>query len=315
MAAARLFVRYRKPLTSIRWLDIKVLSVESCKEWSDHNAPRLGASLSFYTLLSLAPLLFVLVAIGGLVFDQATARSEIIRQVHSLAGPAGAKAIETILDSSRHGKHGWLATVIGLVTLVFGASAVLIELRDALNTMWDLPASARTGLQSILKVIRERLFSFALVLAIGFLLLVSLAVNAAILALGSLSENALPAPEPVLHVLSSLVSFVVITALFAAIYKIMPDVQIEWQDVLLGAAVTSLLFTLGKFLIGLYLSKARLASMYGAATSMAVLLLWLYYSSQIFFLGAAFTKVFASRFGSQRKLGAAARPLGSGAAR
>jgi membrane protein len=290
----------RDPATSFRFADVKPLLVESCKEWNRHNAPRLGASLAFYTLLSLTPLLIVVVSIGGLVFDLQTAQTEIVRQVQGLVGPEGAKLIQAVLAGSRSTGHGVLATVLGLVILLFGASAMLIELRDALNTMWDLPAATQTTIQNVMRLVRARLFSFALVLAIGFLLLVSLGLNASLAALGRLFQGVLPANGAVLYIFSSLVSLIAITAVFGAIYKFVPDVRIEWRDVLLGAFVTSVLFMLGKLLIGFYLHNARMAPLYGVATSMAVLLVWVYYSSQIFFLGAAFTKVFAGRFGSQQ---------------
>lgn len=290
----------REPAKSFRFADVKPLLVGSFDEWNRHNAPRLGASLAFYTLLSLTPLLIVVVSIGGLVFDLQTAQTEIVRQVHGLIGPEGAKLIQAVLAGSRSTGHGVLATVLGLIILLFGASAVLIELRDALNTMWDLPVTTQTTLQKVMRLIRARLFSFALVLSIGFLLLVSLGLNAALAALGRLFQGVLPASGIVLYILSSFLTLIVITTVFGAIYKIIPDVRIEWRDVLLGAFVTSVLFTLGKLLIGFYLRNAKMAPLYGVATSMAVLLLWVYYSSQVFFLGAAFTKVFASRFGSQR---------------
>jgi len=288
------------PARSFRFASVKLLLLESCKEWTRHNAPRLGAALAFYTLLSLTPLLIVVVSMGGFVFDLQTAQTEIVRRVHGLVGPEGAKLIQAVLSGSRTSGHGVLATIVGLVMLLFGASAVLIELRDALNTMWDLPVAAQTTLQKIMGLIRARLFSFALVLAIGFLLLVSMGLNASLAPLAKLFEGVLPASGRVLYFLSSFLSLIAITAVFGAIYKIMPDVRIKWRDVLLGALVTSVLFIFGKLLIGLYLRNARMAPLYGVATSMAVLLLWVYYSSQIFFLGAAFTKVFAGRFGSQR---------------
>lgn len=165
--------------------------------------------------------------------------------------------------------------------------------------IWEVPAAPRTGLQNLVDLIKERMFSFALVLAIGFLLLVSLAINACISALGTFSANAFPLSGGILHIANTLFSFIVIMGLFAAIYRILPDVHIEWRDVALGAAVTSVLFTLGKFLIGLYLGNASFASTYGAAASIVLLIVWVYYSGQIFFLGAEFTKVFADRYGSQ----------------
>jgi membrane protein len=292
--------RYRKPLTSFRWNDIQSISGQAFSEWSRHKAPRLGASLAFYTLLSIAPLLLVSVSIAGLFLGQQEAATGIVDEVRQLIGPSGAKAIEALLTGARNTSHGIAATVFGLVTLLFGASGVLIELRDALNTIWEVPTPELKGnLERIKSFVRQRLFSFTLVLAMGFVLLVSLVINAWIAALGALSESLLPAPEALLHVLNFLVSFIIITGLFAAIYKIMPDVRLEWRDVALGAAVTSLLFSLGKLLIGLYLGKASFASTYGAAASLVVFIVWVYYSGQIFFLGAEFTRIFANLYGSR----------------
>ena len=292
--------RYRKPISTFRWCDIKAILAGSLEQWNKHKAPRLGASLAFYTLLSLTPLLLVVMSILGLAFGQTVAQRDLVQQVHDLVGSAGAKAVQGLLEGARNRTHGIIATVIGLVVLLSGASGVLIELRDALNTIWEVPTPEVKGnLQRIWGFVKERLFSFALVLAIGFLLLVSLAVNAWIAALGSLSASVLPTHESILHLLNSLVSFVVAAGLFAAIYKLMPDVRIEWREVILGGAVTSFLFTIGKLLIGLYLGKASFASSYGAAASVVVLIVWVFYSSQIFFLGAEFTKIFANRYGSE----------------
>ncbi len=291
--------RYRKPLHKFRWSDIKELLSASFSEWNRHKGPRLGAALAFYALLSLTPLLLIVVSIAGLVFGRQAAQSQIVWQVRDLVGPSGAQAIQALLEGSRNTTHGILATVLGLLTLLLGASGVLIELRDALNTIWEVPPAQTTGLQNLLEIFKERMFSFALVLAIGFLLLVSLALNACISALGALSAHAFPISPGILDIANTLLSFIVVTGLFAAIYRIMPDVRIEWRDVTLGAAVTSLLFTVGKLLIGLYLGKASFASTYGAAASIVLLIVWVYYSGQIFFLGAEFTKVFADRYGSQ----------------
>ncbi len=294
--------RYRKPILSFRWADLKVLFAESVEQWSAHKGPRLGASLAFYTLLSLAPLLLVVVTIGGLVFGREAAQSQVVWQVHQVVGPSGAKAIETLLDGAHNTQHGILATLLGVITLFFGASGVLVELRDALNTIWGVPSRVSSGLQSVLAMVKERLFSFALVLATGFLLVVSLAVNAWIAALGRFAMP-LPLSEEMLQIGNALVSFVVITGLFAAIYRIMPETRIEWRDVVLGAAVTSLLFTVGRVLIGLYLGKAAFASTYGATASFVLLIVWVYYSGQIFFLGAEFTRAFAMRHGSRPSVG------------
>jgi membrane protein len=292
--------RYRKPLSAFRWCDIKAMLADSFEQWNKHKAPRLGASLAFYTLLSLTPLLLVVMSIVGLVLGETVAQNDLVQQVRDLVGSAGAKAVQGLLEGAKNTTHGIIATVIGLVVLLFGASGVLLELRDALNTIWEVPTPNLKGnLQRIWSFVKERLFSFALVLAIGFLLLVSLAVNAWIAALGALSASVLPAHESILHVLNFLVSFAVTTGLFAAIYKVIPDVRIEWREVIFGGAVTSFLFTIGKLLIGLYLGKASFASSYGAAASVVVLIVWVFYSSQIFFLGAEFTKIFANRYGSE----------------
>ena len=291
--------RYRKPLKSFRWCDIKYMVGESIAGWNKHKAPRLGAALAFYTLLSLAPLLLVVVSVVGLIFGVRTAENDVVQEVQRLIGPEAGKTIQGLLEASRNTSQGILATVFGVITLLFGASGVMIELRDALNTIWEVPTPELSGMRMITSFLKERVFSFALVLAIGFLLVVSLAISAAIAALGALSASVIPAHEIILHVVNSLISFIVVTGLFAAIYKVIPDVRIEWRDVILGGAVTSALFTIGKFVLGLYLGKASFASTYGAAASIVVMIVWVYYSGQIFFFGAEFTKVFGNRYGSQ----------------
>jgi membrane protein len=259
----------------------------------------LGAALAFYTLLSLTPLLLVVVSIAGLVFGREAAQTQIVWQVQDMVGRTGAQAVQSLLDGAHHTTHGVLATTLGLLTLLFGASGVMIELRDALNTIWDVPPSPSSGISSVLQMLRERLFSFALVIATGFLLLVSLAINACVALIGGYAAQFLPAPEGLLQSVNALLSFAVVTSLFAAIYRVVPETRIEWRDVVMGAAVTSLLFTVGKFLIGFYLGKAAFASTYGAASSVVMLIVWIYYSGQIFFLGAEFTKSFAHRYGSR----------------
>lgn len=282
------------------WREFQSLLSDSVDSWSRHKAPRLGAALAFYTLLSLAPLLLVAVAIVGLVFGHAAAQQGVITQVQNLVGPQGAKATQALLEGSKNTTHGIVATVVGLLTLLFGASGVMLELRDALNTIWEVPTPTLEGMKNKLAgFLKERLFSFAMVLSVGFLLVVSLAVSTWIAALGALSSSVVPAVEVLLHVANTLVSFIIITGLFAAIYKVMPDVKLQWRDVLLGGAFTSLLFTLGKLGLGLYLGKASIASSYGAFASIVMLVLWVYYSGQIFFLGAEFTRTFAIRFGSR----------------
>jgi len=268
----------------MQWRDVPALFVDSAVRWNDHNAPRLGAALAFYTLLSIAPLLVVVTAIGSLVYGTQAARIEIADQVYAVAGPMGAKVVSSVLNSDRNAARGVLATVFGTLVLFFGASSVLIELREALNTIWDLPVATRTRWQDALNIVRERLFAFLLVLCIGLFLLLSLTVNVFISAFG---HRRLPG--------SSLVFLLVVTGLFAVIFKFVPDLKLPWIEVLFGAFVTSLLFELGRLAIAFYLARADLNTTYGTAASTTALLVWVYYSSQIFFFGAAFTKVFAER--------------------
>ncbi len=280
------------------WSDIRWLFTETLNDWNNHNAPRLGASLAFYSLLSIAPLLLVLVSIVGLVFGHSVAEQQTVSQVEALVGSAAGKAMAAFLQGSKNTSHGIFATLFGLITLLFSASGVVIELRDALNLIWDVPTQTLSGLQVVSKYVKTRLFSFAIVLAIGFLLIVSLVLSTWIAAIGALMPSVSPVQTALWHLLNFLVSFFVLSVLFGAIYKVMPDVKLQWRDVILGGAVTSLLFTIGKFVLGLYLGRASYGSMYGAAASIVVLIAWVYYSGQIFFLGAEFTRTFARRYGS-----------------
>jgi membrane protein len=265
-------------------------------KWSDLNAPRLGASLAFYTMLSMAPLLVVCVGIAGLVFGAKAAESQVAYEIRNIVGGQGGQVIEGLLQESAKPWNGLVATAIGVFMLLFGASGVFGELRDILDQVWSVKPPNSGG---VMGMIRSRFFSFALVLGIGFLLLVSLILSAAIAAAGKFFESKLPVPEALLHVASLLISFIAVTVLFALLYKVVPDARIEWQDVWIGAAVTALLFSIGKFLIGLYLGKASVGSAYGAAGSLVVFMVWVYYSAQIFFLGAEFTRQFAERHGSR----------------
>jgi membrane protein len=264
--------------------------------WSNLNAPRLGAALAFYTMLSLAPLLVVCIAVAGLAFGREAAEGQIVWQIQSLVGVEGGQAIQSVLKSAAKPATGVVATVVGLLVLLFGASGVFGELRDSLNAVWGVKSNSGTNL---IGMIHYRFVSFAMVLGIGFLLMVSLVLSAAIAAAGKVLGGYLPVPETVLHLVNTSISFIAFTMLFALLYKVVPDVRIEWQDVWIGAAVTSFLFSIGKSLIGLYLGKAGVGSAYGAAGSLVVLLVWVYYSAQIFFLGAVFTYKFAERHGSR----------------
>jgi membrane protein len=291
-------LRHLKQLLHLRARDILELFEQTFSEWSDDKAPRLGASLAFYTLLSLAPLLIVLIAVAALAFGSQAARGQLAWQIQNLVGPEGAKAIQALLQASYKPSAGIIAAILGFLTLLWGASSVAVELRDALNTIWHVPSSDETRIESIRHFMRDRLYGFALVLGVGFLLFVSLLLNAFIAAAGRYFGQYLAVPEAVLQAVTSVVSFVVITILFAAIYKVLPNVHLKWSDVIVGAAFTSFVFTLGKQLIALYLGKASIGSAYGAAGSLVIALVWVYYSAQLFFLGAEFTKVYTQRFGS-----------------
>jgi len=282
-----------EPVTALSIWD---LIKRTASSWSDINAPRLGAALAFYTMLSIAPLLVVCIGIAGAIFGEAAAQERIAYQIQNVVGYQGGQAIQTLLQHADKPSSGVFAAVVGFLTLLFGASGVFGELRDSLNLVWGAKFSGGSGL---IGMIKYRFASFGLVLGIGFLLLVSLILSAAIAAAGKLFSQYLPAPEGLLHLGNLVFTFVAVTVLFALLYKIVPDIYIEWQDVWIGAAVTSILFSLGKFLIGLYLGKASVGSAYGAAGSLVIFMVWVYYSAQIFFLGAEFTHVFAERHGSR----------------
>jgi membrane protein len=288
----------------LRGAEIGTLLKQTAHAWNDHNVPRLGASLAFYTLLSLAPLLIVAVAVAAFAFGQKAAQGQLILEIQDLVGTEGARAIQGLIQSAYKPAAGVVATTLGVLTLVFGASAVVVDLRDSLNTIWDVPVSAAfSSFGSFLRLVRERFYLFGLILGVGFLLLVSLALNAAIAALGSVFGAILPISEIVLHVAVFLISFLVTTFLFAAIYKFLPDVRLRWSDVVVGASFTSLLFSIGKQLIGVYLGKASFGSTYGAAGSLVIVLVWVYYSAQLFFFGAEFTKIYTETFGSRLDAG------------
>jgi membrane protein len=293
-------LRHVRDFSYLRVKEVWGMFKETISEWVDDRVPRLGASLAFYTLLSLAPLLVVVVAVAALVYGQDAARGQLVWQIQGLVGPEGARAIQGLVQGAYKPGTGLIATLLGVLTLAFGASSVVVELRDALNTIWHVPLDpGNTGLSSIFGLVKERFYSFAMILGIGFLLLVSLVLNAWIAAMGKFFASALPTPESLLHVVTFVISFLVITFLFAAIYKMLPAVRLQWSDVAVGASVTSLLFTIGKQLIGLYLGKTTFGSTYGAAGSLVIVLVWVYYSAQLFFLGAEFTKVYTKTFGSQ----------------
>ena len=272
---------------------------ESVNAFVDDEALTRGAAIAFYTVISIGPVLFIVVAYAGLVFGEDAAQGAISRQLGSLMGQQSADLIQTVIQNAAERSAGFLAAAIGVVTLVITASGVFTEMQYTLNIIWRAEPRGTT----LSRLIRARATSLALVGTLGFLLLVSLVVSTLISALSSYINAYLPFGYAVLQTLSFLMSFGLITLLFGAIYKVLPDRNIEWHDVLIGALSTALLFTVGKSLISLYIGSSTVASSYGAAGSLIVVLLWIYYSAQIFLLGAEFTKVYASHHGSHRGSG------------
>jgi len=265
--------------------------------WLDDYAPSMGAALSYYSVFSLAPLLLIVVSVAGLVFGEEAVRGELFAQLQGLMGEDAAKAIQGLLASVSKPSHGVVGTIVGLAVLVIGATTVFGELQDALDRIWRAPARKKGGLWSLL---RARLLSFGMILALAFLLMVSLVIGAVISALGKWWGPLFGAWEVLAQVVNLVVGFGLTTAIFAIIYKMMPRVHVQWHDVWIGALVTALLFTVGKFLIGLYIGKSGVASGFGAAGSLVIVFVWIYYSAQIFLLGAEFTWVYAKTLGSMR---------------
>jgi len=264
-------------------------------QWLEDQPFQLASSLSYYTLFSLAPLLIIVIAIAGFAFGREAAQQQIVGTIQEMIGQQSAGAVQGMIqNASNEPKTGMIATVVGLVTLILGAGGVVGQLQTSLNTIWGVAPKAGQGVWGFL---RQRFISYAMILGIGFLLLVSLVVSATVATLTQFVGSLFGGAEIIAHVLDLVFSFVLITALFAMIYKYLPDVRIEWRDVWIGAALTSVLFTIGKFLIGLYLGHSGVSSTYGAAGSLITVLLWVYYSSLIFFLGAEFTAVYARRRG------------------
>ncbi len=262
--------------------------------WADDNAPSMGAALAFYTVFSLAPVLLVTISVAGLAFGQKAAEGELSRQLQGLVGEQGAGAIQAILRSANRPALGIMASALGIGTLLAGASGAFVELQGALNKIWKVQSSSGSVW---LRVIRERFLSFGLVLGLGFLLLVSLVVSAALGAVGNFITPLLPWPVFSLELVNFLLSLGVITLLLAMIFKYLPDADIAWSDVWVGAAVASLLLTTGKALLGLYLARSTVASAYGAASSLVIILTWVYYSAQIVLFGAEVTHVYSHQHG------------------
>lgn len=280
----------------MRWMDSLSLIKETYSEWLEDKASRLAAALAYYTIFSLAPLVIIILAIIKLLFAGDAAEAMFMSQVQGLVGETGAEFFQQIIEAENNNQStDVVATLIGLGTLIFGATGVFAQLQDALNTVWNVEPDPNQG---IFNFIKTRALSFTVVLGVGFLLLVSLIVSTALSAFNDFVGQALGNTALVAQTINQVVSLGVITLLFAMIFRILPDVKIEWRDVWIGAAVTAVLFSIGKYLIGLYLGGQALGSTYGAAGSLLVLLLWVYYSAQILLFGAEFTQVYARRFGS-----------------
>jgi membrane protein len=269
---------------------------QSFSEWNDDKCTRLGAALSYYTIFSLAPLLLIVISIAGLFFGQKAAEGAIFVQLTGLVGPDAAKFIQGAVAKANHPGQGIVSLVIGVGVLIVGATGVVIELQDALNTVWKVVPKPNRGVWGF---IRTRLVSIAMILSLGFLLLVSLIFSAALTGLTGFLRSHLGNVAFVGWVIDFVVSLGTISLLIALIYKILPEARVAWRDVWVGAPITAALFLLGKYLIGLYIGKASVASAFGAAGSLAVLLVWVYYSTQLIFLGAEFTRVYANRFGDK----------------
>ena len=266
-------------------------------QWIDDNPFQMGAALAYYTLFSIAPLLLIAIAVAGSVFGRDASQDQIIGAIQDLVGVQSARAIQAIIESAgQRPDSGFFASAIGMIFFLLGAGGVVGQLQDSLNTIWRVVPKTGRGIMGFL---RDRLVSYSMVLGVGFLLLVSLIVSAVLTVVSGIIGGFLPIDAATAYTLDLVVSFTFITLLFAVIYKFVPDVRIAWRDVWIGAATTSLLFSAGKFLIGLYLGHSTVTSIYGAAGSLVTLLLWVYYSSLMFFFGAELTQVYATRYGSK----------------
>jgi membrane protein len=269
-----------------RW---RRLIIDTVTSWNDHDASTQSAALAFYTMFSLAPLLIVIIALVGTAFGPTAVRGEIQAEFQGWMGKDAASLVQSILRTAAEPKTNRLAGVLGILTLIFGASGVFVQLQQSLNRIWGVVPKPGAVLKSLL---RKRILSFAVVLCIGFLLVVSLLLSTALTALGEYLERRFQLPVKLLHVSNILASFILVTLLFALIYRLLPDVRLRWRDVFLGAVVTSILFGVGKTMIGFYLGRTGAASAYGAAGSLVMILSWVYYSALVFLLGAEFTRVY-----------------------
>lgn len=275
--------------------EIPALVKQTFREWQADRVPVLAAALAYYTLFSLAPLLIIIIAVLGLFLGQSSVQAELLEQFRSLFGARVADIVATMIENRELAQGGVLATVVGILLLLLGATGVLVQLQKALNAIWKVSPETDKGLWFL---IRKRLLAFGMILGIGFLLLVSLVIPAAISVLEQSLPQRFPGSAALWQWLTFALSLGIIMLLFALIFKFLPDAEVRWQDVWTGAAITALLFTIGKTLIGLYLGRSGVASAYGAAGSLVLLLLWVYYSAQILLLGGEFTQVYARRRGA-----------------
>jgi membrane protein len=302
MKAAKLDEDQRcRPAAGPRWRFRNARSIvyKAISAWIDHDAASMGAALAFYTLFSIAPILVIAVAVAGYVFGPHVAETQVLEQLSALIGDTGANAVRDLLLSAHYSDKKGFAAAVGIITLLVGATSVFGELQNTLGRIWNTPKKEDAVVWW--QFIRGRILSIGLVLGVGFLLLVSLVASAALAALESMLGNFMTQWSVILPALDLTLSFAMTTLLFAMIYKYVPRETIAWSDVWIGAVVTALLFTIGKFLIGIYLGRSAFNSAYGAAGSLVVLLLWIYYSAQIFLLGAEFTCVVAYEYGSRRR--------------
>lgn len=276
------------------------LTKESFNAWSGDFAPSMGAALSYYTLFSIAPLLVIVIAVAGLFFGVDAVRTVIFDQLHALMGEEGAEAVQDMLATASHPTTGAIATLVSVVGLAIGATTVFNEIQNDLDRIWRAPALNESG--GLWRLLQTRLLSFGMILGVAFLLAVSLVVSAALALVGKWWDAWLGGWEVLAHALDIVVNLGLLTLIFALIYKMIPRVRIAWHDVWVGAAVTAVLFTVGKVAIGLYLGKSDVTSSFGSAGSLVVVMLWVYYASQIFLFGAELTRVYAEKFGSRRAL-------------
>lgn len=268
---------------------------QAFESWNEDKATRLAAALSFYTVFAMTPVLIIALVVAGQVWGPAEVQTQLLQQITATIGPQGASLIQSMLENARNPTNSLLASIFSLITLILGAAGAFGQLQDALNTIWEV--QARTG-SAIRRLLTDKFLSFLMVVGLGFLLLASLIISAALSASNGPAGSPTTSLASTLGIINLFVSFGVITVVFAVILKVIPDVHLRWRDVWPGALLTAVLFTLGKYAIGLYLAHASISSSYGAAGSLVIILLWIYYSAQIFFLGAEFTKIYAKKSGS-----------------